>query len=390
MRILYISDVNFSSENAPPIHVKAIVNNLSKLGNKMFLIAQKTGNIGIRAKIKYLRTTRINVLKAIVFNLKLFFILPKYIKKNKIDAIYTRQSGSLIAPTIVSWLFSIPFLTEVNGNMEEEMIELDKHRFFIKINNFVEELSYNIAKKIIVMTPNLKRYLIKKYKIQSRKIIVIENGVDSEILKPLEKNLCKSKLKLNKNYYYLCYVGNFTPWQGLESLIKSFKESSISFPNIKLLLIGDGKLKDNLVRLSKDYGLENKVIFVGKVKHKLISYYIGSSEICFAPFTKERNKRMGNSAFKIYEYASCGKPIITTHPNFVTKNKCGLIAEAENPEELAKKTIHLLNNPRIARKMGKNGRKAILKSYSWGNVAEITQKLIKKVIKENKNENPSK
>ena len=147
------------------------------------------------------------------------------------------------------------------------------------------------------------------------------------------------------------------------------------FPNIQLLLIGDGEIKNKLLDLSKDYGLQEKIIFTGMLDHKDIPLYIGSSEICFAPFSKERNKRMGSSAFKIYEYASCERPIITTHPDFVTKNNCGLVSRADNPLDLSKKTLTLLSNPQLAKKMGENGRKAIINSYSWKNVADKINKI---------------
>ena len=100
----------------------------------------------------------------------------------------------------------------------------------------------------------------------------------------------------------------------------------------------------------------------------------------------------GGSPFKLYEYASCGKPIISTDipgiPEFVNKNKCGIIVEPNNPKALAEAIVKLLDNPNLAEEMGKNGRKAILNGYSWKSVAERTQKVIEDAIKESKKNSP--
>jgi glycosyltransferase involved in cell wall biosynthesis len=380
MKILYITDIYFCSKDATLVHVKEIINNLSEIKNEMFLIGTKSGEIKVKAKIKYLRSYHIRPLRGILFNLKLFFILPFYIYKNKIQVVYTRQSGTLIVPAIISKLFSIPYITEVNGNMEEEMIESKQPQIYCKICNLVERISYKIAKKIVVVTSELKEYLVKKYNLNPNKIEIIENGADSKFFKPLDKEKCKLKLNLNKNYKYLCYTGNFALWQGLETLIKSFEIVLKKYPNTKLLLVGDGEQKEDLIKLSKKNNISEKIIFTGRVEHELIPYYLCASEVCLAPFTAERNKRMGSSAFKTYEYASCGRPIITTHLDFVNKNKCGLVAKADNYQDLAKKIIYLLKNPKLAKQMGENGRRAILKSYSWKNVAERTQGAIKEII----------
>ncbi len=380
MRILYITDIDFSSKDAPPIHVKEIINNLSCLKNNLFLIClNNRDNLKIRSKIRNVFVIKNKIIRDILFNIKLFFIIPGYIKKNKIDLIYTRQGLSLIAPAALSKLLSTPYITEINGNIEDELLSYGLPKFYIKISKLVERYCYKKATKIISVTQKIKESIIKKYKIPAKKIIVLENGVDSNKFKPLWRYQ-------NNKEKIIGYIGNFASWQGVEYLIEAISIIKKNIPDVKCMIVGDGPERNELEDLSIKFGLKENIIFKGHINHTSIPKYINSFYLCVAP-KKKVLKNGGGSPFKIYEYASCGKPTISTKipgTEFISKNDCGIIVEPNNSRALAEAIAKLLNNPKLAENMGRNGRKAILNGHSWRNVAERTQKVIEDAIKENK------
>ena len=282
MNIIYVTEIPFSSKYALPTHVKEIVNNLSELNNKVILIGQRSQNFSKEKNVKYLLVPRIKLLREVSFNLQLLFLLPFFIKKNKIEAIYTRQGLSLISPAIISRIFSIPYITEVNGVYEEEMRAMNHSEIFIKISLFVEKFCYSSAKNIITVTNSIKKYLISKYNLDKNKLHVLENGVDINLFAP--KKLPKK--------YDLLFVGSFTFWQGLEYLISSLPIVVKEKKDMKLAIIGDGKEKENLIKLSRKLGLDKNIFFLGTKDHKKIPSYINKSNICIAPFElNDRNKK---------------------------------------------------------------------------------------------------
>jgi len=65
-----------------------------------------------------------------------------------------------------------------------------------------------------------------------------------------------------------------------------------------------------------------------------------------------------------------GLPVIASNfdlwKEIVEKNKCGLCVNPLNPEEIAEAVKYILNNPKEAEIMGKNGIKAVENKYNWG------------------------
>lgn len=391
-RIFYLTDIDLNEKTARPIHVLEVIKNFNKLGNETKLFIP---SIGKNKKIKHLKivpsfSMNIPLINSLIYNFFLFFKLAYYSIKEKPDVIYTRQGITLIIPAIISKIFSIPYITEINGAIEEELKLSNSPRFFIRISNFVENFCYSNAKNIISVTEQLKKYISNKYNLSREKVVVLENGVNTNLLKPLNKLKCQMKLKLSKNYHYLCFVGNLTPWQGMDYIIKAMPKILKENKKTKLIIVGEGVERNKLENLAKELNIQKNILFIGSVLQKNVPEYINSSDICVAPFCKNiRNSASGISAFKIYEYASCSKPIISTNllgiADFLNKNKCGLLVEPSNSKDLADAIIKLLNNPKLAEEMGKNGRKTILNGYSWKNVAEKTQKVIECAVKNFKN-----
>ena len=74
---------------------------------------------------------------------------------------------------------------------------------------------------------------------------------------------------------------------------------------------------------------------------------------------------------KMFEYMSAGLPVIASNfplwKEIVEGNKCGLTVNPLSPKEIAEAIRYLLAHPEEARKMGENGRKAVLEKYNWDN-----------------------
>lgn len=386
MSILYITDIDFSSRDAPPIHVKEIINHLAEDKNEMFLIGQKKGKIEVKAKTRYFNLPKIPIFGNIFFNIKLLIRLPFYIMKDKIQVIYTRQSGTLISPAIISRLFLIPYITELNGNIEEEMKLEKRPKIFIKLARMVEKICYKNAKKVIVVSKELRNYILQKFHLPKKKVVNLENGVNINLFKHKNKLSCRKQLKLNLNNLYGGYVGGLQNWQGISYIISSTKEVIKRFPNYKLIVVGDGPEKKNLINLTKSLKLESNIFFKGVINHDKVPLYINSFDLSFCYLTKIKEGKYG-TPFKVYEYLSCESPTIMSDIKGITKlfKKNVIVAKSEDSKDLANQIIKILNDKQLMKNLAKNGREFILQSHSWKNVAERTQKVIEDAINESKN-----
>jgi glycosyltransferase involved in cell wall biosynthesis len=283
-----------------------------------------------------------------------------------------------------------PIVMLVHGIVSDEVLSknlIKKHSLAYKFLQIMEKKAYKLCNKIIAVTGGINKYLVKEFHINPYKIVVIPNAVDPDLFKPMDKGRCISDLKLNETNCYICFVGNLTPWQGVDYLVKAAPLILNEIPNAKILIVGDGLMSGELINLVEKTGVSDNVIFTGAVPHEEVPKYINASDVCVATFIKERNMSIGLSPLKIFEYTACEKPIVSSRiPNleFVEDQNAGILVEPENPEELAKATIKLLKGEKLGEEMGRNGREYVVKNHGWEAVARRVAEVCESVIEEQK------
>jgi len=298
----------------------------------------------------------------------------------------------LFLPIIISKILKLPSIVEINGIPFEEGNLLKtkkniKHYITNPLSKFDWWISCKFSDKIVAVSEGIKKELHQKYRVASSKIVVIPNGANIDLFKPMDKEKIKEELKLDKNAHYICFVGNLAIWQGVEYLVKSAPLILREIPNTKFLIIGSGVMKEELVEMVKELKLEGNFIFMGAVDYELVPKYVNASDICVAPFVKERIEKLCFSPVKIYEYMACAKPIITTRisglANFLEDNKDVLFVEPNDVDALGNAIIKLLKDSKLAKDLSKNTFE-ISKKYSWNATAKKILRVCQDVVEDKK------
>ena len=245
-------------------------------------------------------------------------------------------------------------------------------------------LYYKLADKIlsdadVIITPSehyANEDLLRKYK---EKVNVISNGInirDFDI--KYSKDECRDKIGLSANEEVMLFVGNLESRKGLDILIKAMHKIVKNTQDTKLVLIGIGSMKNGLKSLAEKLGIIEHIKFAGFVdESEKVSYY-KSADIFVLPSLYE--------VFGIVnlEAMACGVPIVASNvggiPDVVKDGENGLLVPPSNSEALADAIIYLLENEDVREKMGNNGREKI-KDYSWGRIANETEKVYDEVLK---------
>lgn len=202
-------------------------------------------------------------------------------------------------------------------------ISLRRPDFFIAVSNYVKE-------KWVAFYPFLK----------SKKIEIIYPGVETKKFKRLN-----SIKKLD-----LLYVGRLIKIKGVDDLLSSLVYVN---RNARLIIVGDGPEKINLIKKVKFLGLEKRVNFISRVsENALIKLYNLSKIAVFPSYAKE------GLLLTMLEAASCGTPVITSNacsmPEFIINKENGLLFEPRNYKDLATKINLLLADDKLRIKLGKN------------------------------------
>jgi len=191
-------------------------------------------------------------------------------KKNNID-------------TVISFLFTqnLPTILSkvVFGNNSKIIISVRNNP--IKNESFVfnqiMKRTYPKADKLIVQTRRIKEILSKKYSIDNS--VVIPNMFDLDKSRDLSrKKISKVHEDMFNEDFIFITIGSLTEQKAQWYLIRSFKSISQHNSNVKLIILGDGPLREKLINLTKKLNIEDKVFFLGEVEN--VFPYLRKSD-CF-------------------------------------------------------------------------------------------------------------
>jgi len=232
----------------------------------------------------------------------------------------------------------------------KEMLDDFLHRkygwrveFLRKIQKFVS----NRAAKIIVPSEYLKR-VVTKWGIDPEKISVVYNAFDmlevgNEKLE-VSKELARAELGLDGKV--LVSAGRLVPWKGFDLLIEVVMDLLISYPEIKLVIIGDGPKREALER--KAYGLKlmANVVFTGALpREKLLKYLIAADAFVL-------NTAYEGMSHQILEAMSLGVPIVTTdaggNSELIKDGESGFLVKFNDKKVLIEKISQLLSDNNLA------------------------------------------
>lgn len=200
-------------------------------------------------------------------------------------------------------------------------------------------------------------------------IEVVHNGVDLEKFKKIfsdaEKQELKEKLNIQENEKIIITVSRLVPKNGIGDLIGAMQYLNHPF---KLLIIGDGFLKEKLEQQTKRIKLEDKILFLGKIDNEKIPLYLSISNVFVRPSLSEG---LGNV---FLEAKAARAPVIGTPvggiPEIITNNFNGLFCEVKNPKSIAEKINLVFNDDNLKKSLIAWGLKMIdEEKYNWDYIA---------------------
>ena len=364
---------SFNTRSGSNVHILELLDNFKKYTNvTMFAPGQKSVNRTLSG-IKYVPVIDNKYLVQPSYEFMLSFYLLYSCIKNRPDVLYLRQNSFPFFPIILCKILKIPSVVEVNGLVLDELKVNNSKSFaysiFAHLANLSEKLNYKYCDRIVSVTDKLKEELVNLYAVPEGKIVVINNGANTDLFKPMNQEKVKAKLQLEESKKYVCFVGHLAAWQGVEFLIYASPLILEKYPDARFLVVGDGAMKNKLLEITSELGLFDKFIFTGRVPYESVPLYINAADICVVP---KKPIKSGYSSLKLYECMACGKPIIATKTygfELLEENNAGILIDPENSTEFANSILMLLNNPELLTNLENNGRRYVAANHSWDNIA---------------------
>ena len=275
--------------------------------------------------------------------------------------------------------FGVPFFLEVRDLWPETLVQmgvLPRRHPITRVLLWLEKLLYRHAASVISLLPGIRKYL-NKIGMNQVCVVDVPNGVDTRAFQ------CDDGTALAcRETSRVIYAGAHGPANGLDTVLNAAQKLRDD-QRIRFLLYGDGALKTSLMQQAQDRHLEN-LEFLDAVPKVDMPRVLCSADILLLNYAKIGIGEYGISPNKLWEYMSCGKPIVFAHEavnNPVAIAQCGATVPPERPDLLADAVVSLAALPANKRReMGQRGRAYALQHHDWDILATRMAEAIEAVI----------
>jgi glycosyltransferase involved in cell wall biosynthesis len=379
VRILYHHRI--ASKDGQYVHVEELTNALIEQGHTVFFVAPeftKKSEFGYEggpaAKLKALLPEAIYELLELSYSFVIGIKLIYSILQNKPDFIYERYNLYQPVGVLVSKLFNVPILLEVNAPLVDERSKYSGLKLK-KLAKFIEVFTWKNADIVLPVTQVLAD-ILQKAGVNSSKITVIQNGVNEKLL----NTVFKPKKKFSKDKIIIGFVGFINPWHRLDLAIDSISKHKEK--NIQLVCVGDGEIRDQLEKQAKRLGVLDKVTFTGLVDRLEVFQYIAKFDIALQPSVTPYA-----SPLKLFEYLAASCLIIAPSRSniceIITENDA-LLFEPDNYDDFTNKLAAAIENYSDLVNLRNNAYNLISeKGFTWQNNAARVTRLAESVIYDN-------
>jgi len=362
-------DKRFRKLIGGPMKVFELADNLQSLGHEVFLFTPKVGCPEKQTSVKTIQipVVGIPILGTLLYEVMLFFCSLFVLLKKKCNIIYVRRMTSL-TPLFISIFTHSPLVIEINDSPYRHYGRLKvgvSSNIKVLTTRLIEKVNYLLCKKICAVTDKVKQEMQKVDKIPEDKIVVTRSSANTDLFRPMDKKECRLSLNLDPDKRYAVFVGNYVEVDDYDSIIHSASAVVKKFPDVKFLIVGNGRWKTKKLPKIREKNLAEYFILCGYIPYKNVPQYINSADICLSPFMKFCEE---SSGVKIFDYLSCARPVIVSKigstADYLFEGNCAVLVPPEDPRALADAIIDLLSNHSKMEEMGKNGRKFIVEKYS--------------------------
>ncbi|MDP3143171.1 MAG: glycosyltransferase family 4 protein [Candidatus Omnitrophota bacterium] len=294
------------------------------------------------------------------------FPLKKILREKNIQLIHAQTRVTQVLAFFCGKFYQVPYVTTCHG-------------FFN--TRFSRRIFPCWGKKVIAISSAVEKHLIDDFKVDGAEVKYIANGLDVNQFKIYDekaKQDFKNKLNLSSGPI-IGIIARLSSVKGHRYLIEAMPQALKEFPSAQLLIVGDGSLKDELLKLCRDLGISKNVIFHPGVDDTSLALSV--MDIFVMPSLQE------GLGLSIMEAMAAGVPVIASRvggiPDLIKDNQTGILVSAQDSFCLAKAIIRLLKDKNLQLVLSKNALKLIEQDFSLDKMADLTEELYKSVVSKN-------
>ena len=369
MRVLQLIDD--ASLGGGQMHVLLLSKYLQRENIEVAIATEATGWLVDQAKILEIPTYTIAISNKLTW--QSFQNIDQLLKTQKFDVIHTHGGtagfwGRLVAvclkhkPKIIHTYHGLHYLNTTQTKSLQQKIKT-------AIFQTIDQLLLQITDQIIcVCRSDYEKAIAAKVATPS-KIAIVYNGIEiDKFSQPINQETSRKIFDIEPTEFIFGNVGRLHEQKGNHYLLQAFAKVA---DRARLLIIGDGDLKDELIKLADDLQISDRIVFLGARSD--VHEYLSAIDVFVMPSLWE------GQPIALLEALAMGKPCIVTDvdgiPEIITNNVNGYLVKPKDIAELTQIMNKAIANPEILQQLANAGVNTITKKFLAQNMAKAIAEL---------------
>ncbi len=262
-----------------------------------------------------------------------------------------------IAARVLAWWKHCPFIFMIADLWPEVAVQLGtlRNRVVIRLAEWLEWSTYRRAGLIWAVSEPLRNLLIGRG-LAPEHVFLLTNGVNTRMFRPLPQAQARAELGWDDRFTLL-FAGNHGLLYSLETIFEA-AEQIRDDTGIRIIFVGDGVKKEELVSYAQRRGLTN-VTFLDSVPHEQIPELLAAADACLISLRKMTMAEMALPV-KMLEAMACARPIVLAGygeaRRLTEETGAAICVEPEDANALVSAIRYLREHPDLAQSMGQHGR----------------------------------
>jgi len=358
------------------INVLHLITSLNIGGTEKYLLTiAKTQKIRYNLSVGFLKergeiAEELEREKISVYNLGNLWRLHRFLKEKKIHLLHTHLYRANILGRFIGRTARVPIIISSQRSID------DWKKFY---HIWFDRWSSRFADCVIANSKAAEKVLINREKIPKEKIKVIYSGIEIDTLTPRKnQEEVKRSLGLGNDAVIIGCATRLHTEKGVQYIPAIGQRLKGRIPKLKILVIGDGPLRDKMKREIESLQLTDSVILLGWRKD--IADLLSVMDVFFLPSEEESFPRA------ILEALAMARPVVATNVGgvgeIIQDRVHGLLVPPKDREVFAQAILWMLKNKKEAQEMAKRGREKVGEYFTVDRMIIETDRLYDELIRE--------
>ena len=316
----------------------------------------------------------------------------KGMRAKDVDCIYLASTPPIqgLLGAFIKKFRGIPFVYNLQDIFPDSLYNnglANKGGILWKIGRVIENFTYKHADKIIVISEDFKKNIMAKG-VPEEKIVVVYNWVDQNAVVNVERenNKLFDKYNLDRSKFYIEYSGNIGLSQNMDMLLEVMEDLQNNYPDINLVLVGEGAYKAQVEKIVVDKKLNN-VMMLPFQPYEDISYVFSLGDVGLV--ISKPGTGAASVPSKTWSIMSASRPVLANFDenelkDILAGNECGIFTKAGDKEAFKQSVITLYENRELCKQYGENGRQFVMDNLTREVGTQKYVDVIKSVVAESK------